>query len=91
MARGWESKSVEDQIEAAESRRASRAQTTASDIESERERRRRGLLLERTRLLREMERGHKRRYLELLERGLAHVEAELARFDQERPRNESQE
>ena len=39
------------------------------------------MLLERTRLLREMERGHKRRYLELLERGLAHVESELTRLD----------
>jgi hypothetical protein len=81
MARGWESKAVEDQIEDAESRRAARAKDESSGEESERERRRRGLLLERTRLLREMERGHKRRYLGLLERGLAHVESELARLD----------
>ena len=81
MARGWESKSVEDQIaEAQTSRKAQRGRALAPE-EIELQKRKQALLLERTRIIREMERAYKRRHLEILERGLAHIEAELAKLN----------
>jgi hypothetical protein len=81
MARGWESKSVEEQITAAEDRQhdKDRAAVKASDVE--RQKRKQGLLLERGRITREMEQSHKKRYLALLERALAHVDAEIAKLE----------
>ena len=83
MARGWESKAIEDQISAAEAKEEARAKQALTQSEIERRKRKEGLLLERTRITREMQDGHKRRYLVLLERALAHVEAELARLEQD--------
>jgi hypothetical protein len=81
MARGWESKAVEDQIGAIEAEKESRSRRALTSAELEQRTRREGLMMERARILRDMERGHKRRYLVLLERALAHVDAELARLD----------
>ena len=83
MARGWESKAIEDQISAAEAKEEARAKQALTESEIERRRQKESLLLERARITREMQEGHKRRYLVLLERALAHVEAELARFEQD--------
>jgi hypothetical protein len=83
MARGWESKAVEDQISAAEAREEARAKQALTESEIQRRKRKEGLLLERARITREMQEGHKRRYLVLLERALAHVEAELARLERD--------
>ena len=82
MARGWESKGIEEQISAAEAKEEARAKEalTASDIE--RRKRIESLQLERTRLERELRAAHKRRHLVWLERTLVHVEAELARLQQ---------
>jgi hypothetical protein len=82
MARGWESKSVEDQIGAAEAERQARRKRALTADEIEQLKRKAGLLLERARIVREMERAHKRRHLVLLERGLAHIESELAKMEQ---------
>jgi hypothetical protein len=81
MARGWESKAVEDQIaEAQSSRQAQRGRAlTAEEIELQKHKQ--ALLLERTRLVRAMEKAYKRRHLEILERGLAHIETELAKLN----------
>lgn len=81
MARGWESKSVEEQISAAEQREEARSKRELTAIEIERKKKQQGLLLERARLTREMQKAHKRRYLVLLERALTHVDAELAKLD----------
>jgi hypothetical protein len=83
VARGWESKNIEDQISAAEAREEARAKAELTSLEMARRRRKEGLLIERARIEREMQAGHKRRYLALLERSLAHVEAELAKLEQE--------
>jgi hypothetical protein len=83
MARGWESKAIEDQISAAEAKEEARAKQALTESEIKRRKRKESLLLERARITREMQEGHKRRYLVLLERALAHVEAELARFEQD--------
>ena len=81
MARGWESKSVEDQIaEAQTGRQANRGRALTAD-EIELQKRKEALLLERTRLTREMQKAYKRRHLEILERGLAHIETELAKLN----------
>ena len=80
MARGWESKSVEDQIGDAEAAREARAKRALTDQQLELLKRKEGLLLERARIIREMERAYMRRHLTMLERGLAHVESELAKL-----------
>src|ERR1044071_329825 len=78
MARGWESKAIEDQISAAEAKQEARAKSAMTEREIEREKRRRGLLLERTRLVRQMQEARDDRYVALLQRALQHVDAELA-------------
>ena len=83
MARGWESKAIEDQISAAEAKEEARAKQALTESEIEHRKRKESLMLERARITREMQEGHKRRYLVLLERALAHVEAELARLEQD--------
>ena len=83
MARGWESKAVEGQIEDARSRRAPQSKGDLTEAAAERERRKRALLMERTRLRGEIERGQKPGYLELLKRGLEHVETELAKLERD--------
>jgi len=77
MARGWESKSVEIQIEEAGS--------TASDVDStpreesvELRSKRQGLMLQRSRIRQEMETARNPRYREMLIELLNHVEQELA-------------
>jgi hypothetical protein len=81
MARGWESKSVEEQISAAEAKEQARSRREFTTEEIEWNKKKEGLLMERARLTREMQKAHKRRYLVLLERALAHVESELARLE----------
>lgn len=81
MARGWESKAIEDQIGAAEAKKEARVKPALTPLEIEQRKRKESLLLERARLVREMEKSYKRRYLVLLERTLAYVEAELAKLE----------
>jgi len=81
MARGWESKAVEDQIGEAQARKEARLKQTLTDSESKLQRRKEALLRERARIEREMERAYMRRHLVILERGLAHIDAELAKLE----------
>lgn len=80
MARGWESKAVEDQIADAEAsrRRVRGAELTAA--ERERHQQRMNLALSRARLLQDLESATDVRYRELLERSLADVDAALERL-----------
>jgi hypothetical protein len=78
MARGWESKGVEDQISAAEAARATRDRRQMTPEEVEIEAKRDGLLLARAKLARDLETVVDPRYRAMLERALAHVDAELA-------------
>ncbi|MFY9556229.1 MAG: hypothetical protein WAV20_26605 [Blastocatellia bacterium] len=82
MARGWESKAVEDQIGEAEARKEIRRKRRLTPEETERNKRRDALLLERARIVRDMEKAYMRRHLVMLERGLAHIDAELAKLEQ---------
>ncbi|MBZ5602185.1 MAG: hypothetical protein LAO79_07765 [Acidobacteriia bacterium] len=77
MARGWESKSVEEQIASAKERHGqSRAKLTPEQMETERKRD--SLLLQRTRMLREIEKCQDPRYRATLESGLAYLDSQLA-------------
>jgi hypothetical protein len=82
MARGWESKSVEDQIlekETANDR--NRPENPACEgINREKQR---SLELARTRTLRDLESATDSRYRALLQRTLDYLDAELAKLDKD--------
>ena len=80
MARGWESKAVEAQIETAEARAAAK-KTQLSPEEMERARRRESLLLSRARVSQDLEQSSNPRYRKMLGDALAHLDAELAQLD----------
>ena len=77
MARGWESKSIESQIESAEAQRLTRgARLTAEQIQRARERE--SLQLSRTRVLHDLDRATNPRYRETLTAALRHLDGKLA-------------
>jgi hypothetical protein len=80
MARGWESKSVEDQISAADANKESKPGRALTRFEIEQQTRKTGLLLESVRLTRELEAARNERYRDLLKQSLEHVEAELTKL-----------
>ena len=77
MARGWESKSVETQMEAAEARAslANRRALAAEEIRLERERE--SLELSRTRVLQDIASSVNPKYREVLERSLGFLDEKL--------------
>jgi hypothetical protein len=78
MARGWESKSVESQIEAAESRRKSPDASDISPEDVEKQRQRESLQLSRVRVMRDLEASTHPRYQESLRAALRHLDEKLA-------------
>jgi len=77
MARGWESKDVESQMDdAREQGRSSSTQLTTDEIRIQRERE--SLLLHRSRVLADLEKAGNPRYRELLHRSLAFLDEKLA-------------
>ena len=81
MARGWESKSVEDQMATAEADRGRRAAPRLSSAERDRRARAAGLLLSRARIVRDLDAARDARYRALLQLTLEHVDAELQRVE----------
>jgi len=80
MARGWESKSVEAQIDAAEARHRA-VLTNAPDPEQlELIRKKENITLSRTRVARELETAQNPRYREVLSKALAELNAQLKTF-----------
>ncbi|MCC7156045.1 MAG: hypothetical protein IT161_15825 [Bryobacterales bacterium] len=79
MARGWESKSVESQQELAAAREPKPA--TQSPEEVARRARHDSLLLQRTRILSEMQSACNPRFRSQLEAALAHLEAEVRKLE----------
>jgi len=76
MARGWESKSVEAQIESSNVRRSGpKNQPTPEQMQNERKRD--SLLLHRTRVLRDIENCSDERYRKTLADGLSYLESQL--------------
>ena len=80
MARGWESKSVEAQIDMAETRNSSaKSKTTMKTADLELVRKRETLLLSRTRVMRELDSAQNPRYKGMLNKALADLNAQLAK------------
>jgi hypothetical protein len=86
MARGWESKSVDDQIADAEAAAEERRNRQLPAAERELASRRDGLRLNRARVLQSLQTACDRRYRALLEQSLAHLNAEIAALEQSGPK-----
>jgi hypothetical protein len=80
MARGWESKSVESQIEDAAARRARAGAAPQKQADTLQQARRRALELDLVRVRGELSRCSNARFRALLEAELRHLEAELRKF-----------
>jgi hypothetical protein len=78
MARGWESKEIESQIEAAAARteqvRVNQMQAAQITLQRERE----SLELSRTRVLQDMEKAENPRYRDMLQQSLGFLDQKLA-------------
>jgi len=82
MARGWESKSVENQMSAAEASLRGAAAAVSkemSPVDLEAVRRKENILLSRTRVVRDLETAQNPRYRAQLNRALAALDAQLNR------------
>ena len=81
MARGWESKSVEAQIESAATRQSvvSEPELTPEQLQTLRDRE--NLELSRTRVQRELASSENPRYQQILRKALADLEAKLTRLE----------
>ena len=80
MARGWESKSVEAQIDMAEARRRAVLSKAPDPEQLELIRKKETILLSRTRVVRELENAQNPRYRAVLTKALADLEAQLSTF-----------
>ena len=78
MARGWESKSVESQVDARADSRKARNMPNRSPEQMEIERKSDGLLLQRVRVMREIESSSNARHRKTLEDGLKYLEDSLS-------------
>ena len=75
MARGWESKSVEQQQEEAATSKSLAARLTPE--QAAREKRRQGLLLSRQRVLQQLEAASNPRHRQMLQAALADLDTQL--------------
>jgi molecular chaperone GrpE (heat shock protein) len=77
MARGWESKAVESQIESREASQSSKRKERLTPHQLERLRIRESLQLSRTRVLHDIEEARNPRYQQVLRESLAFLDAKL--------------
>ena len=80
MARGWESKSVEAQIESA-SEKSSQHQPALTAEQAAKLQRKTGLLLSRKHVLQQLETAQNVRHRKMLEQALADLDNQLADLD----------
>ena len=80
MARGWESKSVESQIESLESRRPA-PRVVLSPLEEERSKKRESLLMSRVRVVRDLEAAANPKYQEILRAAVKHLDDRLSEVE----------
>ncbi|MBV9762953.1 MAG: hypothetical protein JO340_20500 [Acidobacteriaceae bacterium] len=78
MARGWESKEIESQIEAAQERSSNSQRASVSPEELIRQRERESVELSRTRVLHDMEEARNPKYREILQRSLQYLDDKIA-------------
>jgi hypothetical protein len=81
MARGWESKSVEDQIGDAQAEKDARSKPFMSPAEREQQTRKQSMLLSRSQILARLNVAQNVRYRAQLRVALKHVETQLKEFD----------
>jgi len=84
MARGWESKSVEDQISAREAEAQNSKKKMITPQQRELQAKRTGLLLMRTRTLSAIQSARNETYRKQQEQALAHLDAQLAELEKGR-------
>lgn len=84
MARGWESKSVESQIEAAE-KSPPAPEVRVTPEQQQRVRDREMLLMTRTRVLHDIEQSQNPKYRNILEASLRHLDDKIAALDPPAP------
>ncbi len=77
MARGWESKAVEDQIASAEAEKKARPKAVSSQRDRDKQAEIESLLLSRTELLNRIEAARNERYRAQLELALKHIDGKL--------------
>ncbi len=77
MARGWESKSVEDQLDAADAARQDRAERHLSAQQRERRAKKESILLSRAQTLARLKAATNARYRVQLELALKHLDQQL--------------
>jgi hypothetical protein len=80
VARGWESKSVEEQINERESEAETSVKNKASQLEIEQKSKREGIMLVRSRTVTALQATRDERYRALLQRTLAHLDSELKKL-----------
>ena len=80
MARGWESKSVEEQINNHQAESETASKKESGRLEIERNSKRESIRLARSRASTDLQSTHDDRYRALLERTLAHLDSELAKL-----------
>ena len=83
MAKGWESKSVEDQIQNSEERESGQGRAQVTPAQAELRRRRNLLLLSRTRVQTELSTATDQRYRDQLSRALTDIEAQISALEKE--------
>ncbi|HXT64063.1 MAG TPA: hypothetical protein VN696_13575 [Pyrinomonadaceae bacterium] len=84
MARGWESKSVEDQVAAAEAAKEARAKPFMTAEQRAKETERQSLLLSRAQTINRLKQATNPRYRTQLESALQALEDRLRRLDHEK-------
>jgi len=81
MARGWESKAVELQIESAKDGSAATRPVPGSDDEKKSRRERQNLLLARTYVLQRLESSSHERYTQSLRQALKDIDQKIAKLE----------
>jgi hypothetical protein len=81
MARGWESKAVESQIESAEADHSESKRNQVNPEQLRRQRERESIELSRTRVLQDLASAVNPKYRELLERSLQYLNEKIAALD----------
>jgi hypothetical protein len=81
MAKGWESKSVESQVEDSQARDSGKRGVQLTPAQIDTRRRREVLFLSRSRVQRDLQLCQDQRYRDLLTRALSDIEAQLSALD----------
>jgi hypothetical protein len=81
MAKGWESKSVESQVQDSQSKGRTKQGEVLTPLQIDTRRRREVLILSRARVERDLQISQDQRYRDLLTRALADIEAQLSALE----------